>query len=49
MIAPLIAVDAGLVAVLAAITGVSANWIAAAAAAGGLTFGILIHEACASD
>lgn len=47
-IAPLIAVDAGLVSVLAAITGLSANWITATAAAGGLTFGILIREACAS-
>lgn len=46
-IAPLIALDAGLVPVLAAITGLSQGWIYAAAAAGGLTFGSLIDAACA--
>jgi len=45
-IAPLIAVDAGIVPVLAAITGLSEGWIAAAAAAGGFTFGSLIDAAC---
>jgi len=46
LIAPLITVDAGIVPVLAAITGLSQNWILAMAAAGGFTFGKLIDAAC---
>jgi hypothetical protein len=46
LIAPLIAVDAGIVPVLAAITGLSENWIIAAAADGGFTFGKLIEAVC---
>ncbi len=45
-IAPLIAMDAGLLTVLAAITGLSEGAIAALSAAGGLTFGSLIDAAC---
>ncbi len=46
-IAPLIAMDAGILPVLAAITGLSEGAIAAMAAAGGFTFGKLIEAACA--
>jgi hypothetical protein len=46
-IAPLIALDAGILPVLAAITGLSEGAIAAMAAAGGFTFGKLIEAACA--
>ncbi len=46
-IAPLIALDAGIIPVLAAITGLSEATIAAMSAAGGFTFGKLIEAACA--
>jgi hypothetical protein len=46
LIAPLIALEAGIVPVLAAITGLTEGWITAAVAAGGFTFGKLISAAC---
>jgi hypothetical protein len=46
-IAPLIALDAGIIPVLAAITGLSEATIAAMGAAGGFTFAKLIEAACA--
>ena len=45
-IAPLLAMDAGLLPVLAAITGLSEGAISALAAGGGLTFSKLIDAAC---
>jgi len=47
LIAPLIAVDAGIIPVLAAITGLSENMIIGMAGAGGFTFKKLIDAACA--